>query len=183
MRKIVIPLLGCCFVIALLIYYLKPMENETSPDDVNVEAILKQNNNARMDHKDVMIEVFIDKKKKSQNTIYSYTPGLWHISFDDREEDGFFTPNTIEINGGDEQLVFDSLVSQKIINPTVKKEQLNLVSFWSPQESGIHRARMYFQSEGFDSNDDMYLIYVHKEKGLFGQDKGWTKLFTVQPEW
>lgn len=182
MWKVVVTLISCIIIIGFSAYYIESKEKKAKPDDIFIEAILKHNNNSRMDHKDVMLEVLIDKNKYTQHMIYPYIPGLQYMSFDNHEEKGYFVPTSIGIDSGDEQKVYDTLINQKIINSSIEKEQLNLIGFWSPQEAGIHKMRLYFQTEDFNADNKMYLIYVHKEKGLFGRDQGWTKLVRVESE-
>lgn len=182
MWKKVAALISCIFIFIFSAYFIETMEEETKPDDVIVEAVLKNNNNSKMDHKDIMLEVLINKNKYTQHMIYPYIPGLQYMSFDNNEEDGYFVPTSIGVSPDDEQKVYDTLINQKIINSTIEKEKLGLIGFWSPQEAGTHKMRLYFQTEDFDANNEMYLIYVHKAKGLFGRDKGWTKLIKVKTD-
>ncbi|GAK40928.1 hypothetical protein TCA2_3419 [Paenibacillus sp. TCA20] len=181
MWKVSVALISCIFIFALSAFLIESMEEEIKPDDVHVEAVLKIKSNSKMDHKVVMLEVLIDKNKYTQHMIYPYIPGLHSMSFDNNEENGYFVPTSIGVGPGDEQKVYDTLINQKIINSTIEKEQLGLIGFWSPQEAGVHKMRIYFRTaEDFNANNEMYLIYVHKAKGLFGQDIGWTKLIRVK---
>lgn len=169
-------------LVGFILYYFDSNINKTNPEDIMVEATLKPNNNPRMDHKDVMLEVFIDKSKNSQHMIYPYIPGLHYMSFDTKEEKGFFIPTNIGSGSGDERKVYDTLKNNRIIDDTVEKNQLHDIGFWSPQDAGFHKMRLYFQNEDLKPNNEMYLIYIHKEEGLFGQDLGWTKLVRIDSE-
>lgn len=183
MKKIIVTL----FVLSLLLlgvrmFYMESNKNETFPDDIIVKATLKPNTNPRMDYKDVMLEVSIDKSKNSQHMIYPYIPGLQYMSFDSREEEGFFIPTSIGSGYSDEQKVYETLINNRIIDHAIEKEQIHYIGFWSPQDAGDHQMRLYFENEGLKENNEMYLIYVHKEEGAFGQDLGWTKLVKVETE-
>lgn len=178
-----VALISCVLIFVFSAYYVQSMEGKTKPEDIFVKAILKHNANPRMVHKDVMLEVLIDKKNDTQHMIYPYIPGLQLMSFDNREEKGYFIPGAIGSVPEDEQKVYDTLINEKVINNTIQKEQLNTIGFWSPQEAGLHKMRLYFLKENFNAkNNEIYLIYVHKEQGLFGRDHSWTKLIRVESE-
>lgn len=69
-----------------------------------------------------------------------------------------------------------------ITDNSFDEEQFHIIGFWSPQEAGIHRLRMYFEADRLKLSDEFYLIFVHKETGVFGQDLSWTKLIKVKSE-
>ena len=104
------------------------------------------------------------------------------MTFDINEDKGYFTPSNIGNSGSDMQKVISSLQEHHIIDNSFDEEQLQLIGFWSPQQAGSHKMRMYFEAEELKSTDEIYLIYVHEETGLFGQDLSWTKLVKVKNE-
>lgn len=165
-------------------YYLESNKNETTPEDIMIEAVLKPNHNPRMDYKDIMLEVTVTKNKNSQHMIYPYISGLYYpgidyMSFDAREEEGFYVPGAIGISPMDDQKVYDTLKQNRIIDSTIKKEQVKYAGFATPQDAGVHKMRIYFNKDDFNANNEMYLVYVHKEEGVIGKDIGWTKLVRV----
>lgn len=90
MKKIIVTLfVFSLLLLSVFVFYKGSNKNETFPDDIMVKATLKPNTNPRMDHKDVMLEVSIDKSKNSQHMIYPYIPGLQYMSFDNKEERDF----------------------------------------------------------------------------------------------
>lgn len=175
----------CSVVLLLGAYYVyhESNKNEATPEDIHIEASLKRNLNPNMDHKDYMLEVYIDKKKYSQHMVYPYMPGLHFMSFDAKEDEGFFVPGSIGSAGDDEIKVADTLNKHNIPKENLENGYMNFIGFWSPQEEGSHKLRMYFEADDdFKFSDEMYLVYVHKEEGAFRQDLGWTKLVKVQAE-
>ncbi|WP_010275717.1 hypothetical protein [Paenibacillus senegalensis] len=50
-------------LLGFYIYSMESNQNGTRPDDIMVKATLQHNNNPRMNHKDIMLEVIIDKKR------------------------------------------------------------------------------------------------------------------------
>ncbi|SDW37981.1 hypothetical protein [Paenibacillus sp. PDC88] len=94
MWKVSVALISCIIIIALSAFLIESMEEETKPDDVHVEAVLKIKSNSKMDHKVVMLEVLIDKNKYTQHMIYPYIPGLHSMSFDNNEENGYIVPTS-----------------------------------------------------------------------------------------
>ncbi|GIP58566.1 hypothetical protein [Paenibacillus woosongensis] len=163
--------------------YNKWDKNETVPEDIFIEAVLKPNSNPNMDYKDYLLEVYIDKRKYSQHMIYPYISGLHSMSFDAKEDEGFFRPSSIGSAGDDEVKVADALHKHNISQMNYDNGYLDFIGFWSPPEQGKHKLKMYFEAnDNFNSLEDMYLVYVHKEKGIFGQDLGWTKVVKIQAE-
>jgi hypothetical protein len=179
-------ILAFVFAAALLFLsfyiYQETGKSKTVPEDIKIEAVLKPNNNERMGHKDVMLEVSIEKHSSSRHLIYPYIPGLMHMSFDNEEGQGFYVPTSIGNGPDDERKVADALRAGGVINSSFDDEELTMMGFAGPEEAGSHKLRMYFEAEDVSSLKEMHLVYVHKETGRFGRELGWTKVVKVQPE-
>ncbi|WP_026021458.1 hypothetical protein [Paenibacillus senegalensis] len=104
------------------------------------------------------------------------------MSFDTGEEAEFFVPTSIGSDSADEQKVYDTLKNNRIIDGTAKKDQIHFIGFWSPQDAGVHKMRLYFENKNLLADKEMYLVYVHKEEGRFGKDLGWTQLTSIDSE-
>lgn len=167
--------------IVYLMYALD--KGRTSPEDIVIKAVLKPNQNETMGHKDVMLEIVIEKKNYSNHMVYPYSPKLHYLSFAENEEEGFFRPtNVVALSGLDRQKVYDTLLEHRMIDGSVKEEEISTIGFWSPYEAGEHQMRVYFEANDFTASDPLYIVYVHDETGLFGKDLSWTKLIKVKIE-
>lgn len=171
-----------CFLVAAYSIYIRLNNNKTSPNDIKIEAVLKPNSNNRMKHKNIVLEVSIEKSSDSQHMIYPYIPGLLYMTFDGNEGEEFFVPTSIGGGPGDKERVINALKNNKIMNTTIHDDQYEAIGFWVPKESGKHKTKMYFEAQDLSLINEMYLIYIHKETGFFNQDLSWSKVVKVKSE-
>jgi hypothetical protein len=173
---IIVLLLGAAAYYA----YWHSGQNKALPEDVSVEAVLKRSANPHVKDYPYVVELSIRHSKPMSNMIYPYIPGLGPISFDNAEAGEYAVPGSIGLYSDDETLVRQALRDEAHIDAPNKQP---IAGFNSPTEAGQYKMRVYFQaSPGFDPKNDMVLVYVHHERGRFGQDLRWTKLIKVKAE-
>lgn len=168
----------------ILIFYVynKEKQKAASPEDIQIEATLKINENERMMDLgyDYMLEVVIDQKKDSPHIIYPYVEGLGRISISEKEDEGYYMPGSIGLVDNDEQLVIQAFQDQQITF-TEKDSSSFFIGFYFPKEAGVFKMRVYLQKEAnFRPSDPMYMAYVHKGEKGWGLDDNWTKLIEIK---
>lgn len=148
-------------------------EERVNPEVIKIEAILKLNDNKRVNHKDYVLEIIIDKDF-GHNMIYPYMMGLhYNMTYDSNEKDGYYVPSSMGTTESDKKMVVDTLKENDIDSMTDV-----FIGFNVPEEPGKYKVRMYFQEgEGFAGFNDFHLIYLNKEEGNY-----WTKLIEVDLE-
>jgi hypothetical protein len=165
---------------AALYLYFNEKTKAAIPEDIEIEAVLKPNKNEKMKHHDFVLEVTVHKKKDSQHLIYPYLEGLEGMSFDNKEEDGYYVPGSIGTSNGDEVLVEQAFREKQLLYEAHKS---SFIGFYSPAEAGVYKMRLYFREvENFTAMDNMYLTYVHRGEKGFGLDKSWTKIIKIKSE-
>jgi hypothetical protein len=163
---------------AAFYYYHEEKKKAATPEDIHIEAVLKPVTNEKMDYKDYTLEVVIRKEKHSSHMIYPYIEGLGHLSFDSEEEEGFYLPGSVGSGAGDEEMVREAFRNQGI---PYKEDVISFVGFYSPDEAGVVKMRMYLQDwAGFEPSAPMYLTYVHRGERGYGLDKSWTKIVEIK---
>ncbi|WP_407268462.1 DUF3221 domain-containing protein [Radiobacillus sp. PE A8.2] len=148
--------------------------------NVSIDAALTVNTNDDLDYKDYMLEVTV-KKGQGNNITYPVMKGLFGMTFTDQEDDGYYIPTSIGTGGIDEQIVVKALKRINILDKNVEKYPYSgFIGFFTPEEAGTYKLRMYFnKSEDFDPTEDMYLVYIHRSSGIFGNNVNTTKVVKV----
>ena len=131
------------------------------PEDIKIEATLKENESENMQDKGYILEVVIDQKKDSQNMIYPYLEGLGNMSFDRKEEEGYFIPSSIGTHGNDVAMIIKTLEENNIIEKNKGFTSSSFIGFGVPKSAGNYKLKMYFDEvDNFNASEKMYLIYV-----------------------
>ncbi|MDG5786363.1 hypothetical protein QA612_02595 [Evansella sp. AB-P1] len=156
--------------------------NSVTPEDVSIKATLMVNDNDYMSHKDYVLEVVVHREKDGWNMIYPFIQGTKVMGYTDYEADEYFIPGSIGRKDVDVETVINALIEEEIIAETDREldSYSDLLSFWTPEEAGEYKVRMYFEDDGFTGNDPMYVVYIHKEG--FGREVRWTKVVEVESE-
>ena len=179
MKRILFTILLLVVVSTAALYlYNNEKQKAAAPKDIQIEAVLKPNENERMKGYKYMLEVVIDMKKDSHNMMYPYIPGLGNISLDYNEEKGYYIPGSIATGGGDEQLVMQAIKKNQIIY-----QKTSFIGFYCPEKAGVYKMRIYFQElDDFKVLDQMYLAYVHRGVRSFGLDNSWVKIIEIKSD-
>jgi len=144
------------------------------PEDINITASLKLNNNKNIKEK-YMLELVINKTEYSSGMIYPHIEGLGYVSFYPEDSNEFFIPSGV---GSDytEELAITQLKEEGVLP---KNQDYSLIGFWCPNEEGNYKMRAYFsESDSFEKFTNLALAYVHKEN-RFGKDLSWVKIFNI----
>jgi hypothetical protein len=175
-------LLIVCLVLIVL-YMSFDLYTKPKPEDILIEATLKINDNERLSYLDYMVDLVVHQEKDSQNMIFPFIRGLTNLTFDDKQEEGYFLPGAIWSAGAYEPIVVEALKEQNIINNLESHNAGSMMGVYVPEEAGEYKLRMYLEeAEGFSGLRDMYVVYMHIEERTFLPDIQWTKIVEIKSD-
>jgi hypothetical protein len=177
--KYLIGIIIVAIIISTIVISYKSIKPSASQRDIVVQGTLQLNNTGSNNYKEYLLSVNITKNKDCHIMMYPYVEGLANISFNEKEEEGYYNPGTVGSDGVTEPIARNELKSNNI---AVTSNEISLIGFWVPYEMGQYKAKIYLDKlDTFKGIRNPVLVCVYTEK-KYGKKLTWSKVvpLTIQ---